>query len=229
MLEKILEYERELFFLINSSHSPFWDQVMWLYSGIYVWIPFLLFFGLVLVYRKETQEWLPVLISLPVVAILCMLFSSFITKPLFARPRPVFHPSFMEEVRTLYETIEEPYGFVSGHSASTFGIAMFTAILFRNRLYSCVIFLWALIMAYSRVYLGMHFISDIVAGALAGIGIGFLVYLVYGSYIRRDNSTKRRTIKLGYPSSRGALLAVTLVAYIVLFTVFSGSLIKFLG
>ncbi len=229
MLEKILDYERELFFLINSSHSPFWDQVMWLYSGIYVWIPFLLFLIFVLVYKKETREWLPALIFFVVTVVLCVLFSVYMTKPFFARLRPVFHPSFMDEVRTLYETVKDPYGFISGHSAISFGIATFTAMLFRNRLYSCVIFLWALIMTYSRVYLGVHFISDIVAGALAGAVIAYLVYRCYESYIRRYNSTKRRAIKAGYPSFLGGVLAVTLVFYIALFATFSGYLIKFLG
>ncbi len=222
MLEKILEMERGLFFLINSSHSPFWDQVMWLYSGLLIWLPFIIFFCFMLIYKKSWKEWLPVLGSILIIDILCILFSSFITKPLFARPRPIFHPSFMEDVRTLYESILEPYGFVSGHSAVSFGMALFTALLFRNRIYSIAIFVWAFIMAYSRVYLGVHFISDIVAGGLAGMVIGFLIYLLYHYYIKRYYSKRNKSVEPVYPSARGKILGIALLSYIALFTLLSG-------
>lgn len=223
MLEKILEIERGLFLLINSSYNPFWDRVMWMYSGIYIWLPFILFFCFMLVYKKSRREWVPVLVSLLVVSILCIIFSSLITKPLFARPRPIFHPSFMEQVRTLYESISEPYGFVSGHSATTFGIAMFSSFLFRSRIYTCAFFLWALLMAYSRIYLGVHFISDIVAGALAGAGIGYLVFRCYRLYM------EKRTIKVEtiYSSSDGTIIALSLLGYILLFTLSVGIWLKF--
>lgn len=218
MLEKILEFERELFFLINSSYSPFWDQVMWLYSGIYIWIPFILFFCFMLLYKKKWQEWVPVFASILLVSLLCMVFSSYITKPYFARPRPVFHPSFMENVRTLYESIKEPYGFISGHSASTFGIATISALIFRNKLYTCVVFIWASVMAYSRIYLGMHFISDIVAGALAGIAFGYVVYLLYKKYTEKE--------LIDY-TLEGKVIGISLLGYILLFTITSSFLVKF--
>ncbi len=218
MLEKILELEKGLFFLINSSHSPFWDQVMWMYSGIYIWLPYIFFFCFMLIYKKKKQEWMPVLISLICVSILCVVFSSLITKPLFARPRPIFHPSFMEEVRTLYENIVEPYGFVSGHSATTFGIAIFTSLLFKNKLYTCVIFIWALLMAYSRIYLGVHFVSDIVGGGLAGVIIGYLIYLLYSSYISKYISKEKGNEAI-YSYSRSKILALTLFAYMLLFMI----------
>ncbi|MDH6305771.1 undecaprenyl-diphosphatase [Parabacteroides sp. PF5-5] len=216
MLEKLLEFERGLFFLINSSYNPFWDQVMWMYSGIYVWLPFIIFFCFMLIYKRERKEWLYTLGAILAICTLCIIFSSLITKPLFARPRPIFHPSFMEEVRTLYESILEPYGFVSGHSATSFGFAMFTSLLFRNKLYSLVIFLWALLMAYSRIYLGVHFISDIFAGGLAGVIIGYFIYRLYHSRIKTE-----------YPTSYGKYLAIGLAGYIILFTAGTGIWLKF--
>lgn len=218
MLEKILDLERNSFLQINHYHTPFLDQVMWWYSGLLVWLPFIVFFCFMLVYKKPKQEWMPVLFSILMVGILCAVVSSLITKPLFARPRPIFHPSFMDEVRTLYENITEPYGFVSGHSATTFGIAMFTSFLFRNKTYTCVIFLWALLMGYSRIYLGVHFISDVFAGALAGIGIGYLMYRIYVLYVQQRHSKREKEVRSIYPSSVGKTVAFCLAGYILFFS-----------
>ncbi|MCD8185052.1 MAG: phosphatase PAP2 family protein, partial [Rikenellaceae bacterium] len=62
----------------------------------------------------------------------------------------------------------------SGHTTQAFGIAVFTALLFRNQLYSWTLFVWASVMAYSRIYLGAHFVSDILGGILAGGFIGWV-------------------------------------------------------
>lgn len=173
-------------------------------------------------YKTEKKNWLPVLFSILIVAILCMVFSSFITKPLFVRPRPVFHPSFMEEVRTLYKVITEPYGFVSGHSATTFGMAMFTAMLFRSRIYSIVIFIWAFVMGYSRIYLGMHFISDIIAGALAGVGIGYLIYLFYLIYKKNHSKDEDVSTMNVYSPVRGKMIGIALIIYVFAFALVGG-------
>ena len=227
MLEKILEVERGLFFRINSLHTPFMDGVMWLYSEVYTWMPFLLFFCLMLIYKKSWREWLPILVSIIVIGSLCMAFSSYLTKPLFARPRPVFHPSFMDDVRTIYDSVAEPYGFVSGHSATAFGLATFTALLFRNTFYTCAIFLWAFLMAYSRIYLGVHFISDIVAGALAGIAFGFLVFRLYRSYTKQNLPTPEETPTPTDPPLYGKIIGLILIGYIFFFAATSSIWVKF--
>jgi undecaprenyl-diphosphatase len=71
------------------------------------------------------------------------------------------------------------YGFISGHAANAFGLAVFTTLVFRNKLFTCTIFIFAIITSYSRIYLGVHFISDVVSGTLAGAITGWLVYEVY--------------------------------------------------
>lgn len=179
MLEELLKYERDFFFAINHISSSFSDGMMWIYSYTKAWIPFfaIILFGLV--FRKKPVDWISIIIAIVVVVGLCDFFSSGICKPLFARPRPTHHPDFMNDVKTLYGYMGGKYGFISGHAANSFGIAAFSALLFRNRYYTIVIMFWATIVALSRVYLGAHFISDIVAGAISGIAIAALVYLLY--------------------------------------------------
>ncbi len=222
MLEKILPYERNLFFLINGSHSYFIDCVMWLFSSSVIWIPVAIFFICTLIYKKKWQEWLPVLIAIILLLIFSDQFSSNICKPFFARLRPTHYPGFMAQVRTVYDYKGGQYGFPSGHATNAFGFATLTILLFRNRLYACVICLWALFISYSRVYLGVHFISDILAGAILGILIGILVFQLYKITVKRINKTDYTPV---YSRQRTNTIAIVTGCYILLFSLFSINLI----
>jgi undecaprenyl-diphosphatase len=179
MLELELELERGLFLLLNGSNYPFLDRFMWLYSGKWVWLLLALFILFTLLYKKPWREWLLILVAIAVVITLCDQFASHLCKPLFARFRPTHHPDFMEEVKTVFGYRGGRYGFMSSHAANAFGFAAFMVRLLRNRAFTWAILFWATLTAYSRVYLGVHFISDVVAGAVAGAVFGYGVYSFY--------------------------------------------------
>lgn len=179
MVEKILVYERDLFFMLNGSDSPFLDRFMWLYSGKAVWLPLAFFILVVLLYKKKWRESILILLAIVLVITLCDQFASHVCKPIFTRFRPTHHPDFMDQVKTVFDYRGGRYGFISSHAANAFGFAIFMSLLFRYRLFTWTIFLWAALTAYTRVYLGVHFISDIVPGAIAGVFFGWLVYWLY--------------------------------------------------
>ena len=179
MEEKILVYERDLFFMLNGSDSPFLDRFMWLYSGKAVWLPLAFFILVVLLYKKKWRESILILLAIVLVITLCDQFASHVCKPIFTRFRPTHHPDFMDQVKTVFDYQGGRYGFISSHAANAFGFATFMSLLFRYRLFTWTIFLWAALTAYTRVYLGVHFISDIVPGAIAGVFFGWLVYWLY--------------------------------------------------
>ena len=179
MVEKILVYERDLFFMLNGSDSPFLDRFMWLYSGKAVWLPLAFFILVVLLYKKKWRESILILLAIVLVITLCDQFASHVCKPIFTRFRPTHHPDFMDQVKTVFDYRGGRYGFISSHAANAFGFATFMSLLFRYRLFTWTIFLWAALTAYTRVYLGVHFISDIVPGAIAGVFFGWLVYWLY--------------------------------------------------
>ena len=186
MLERELQWERNLFFFLNGSDSPFWDSFFYFYSDKWTWIPFYLCLLFVVIYRKTGAEFKSdwknmvwTILTVVAVVVLCDQISSGICKPLFQRFRPTHHPDFQDLVKTVFDKRGGEYGFISGHAANTFGLASITALLFRNRLYTFTVFLFATLTAYSRVYLGLHFISDVVAGALVGMLIGYAGYRIY--------------------------------------------------
>lgn len=186
MLEKILEFERPAFFMLNGSDSAFLDNLMWLYSGKLVWLPLAFFIILVICYKKNWKEVLFILLAITLVITLCDQFASHLCKPLFTRFRPTHHPDFMDDVKVVFGYRGGRYGFMSSHAANAFGFAMFMSLLFRSKPFTWVIFGWATINAYSRIYLGVHFISDIIPGALVGLFFGYTVYKLY-LYSRRKS------------------------------------------
>ncbi|KAA6345733.1 hypothetical protein EZS27_006721 [termite gut metagenome] len=179
MLERVLHYEHDAFLALNGSHSAFWDRFVWLYSGQMVWIPLAVFILAIVMYKKGWRNSLAILLSIVLVIVLCDQLSSGIIKPFFHRLRPTHHPLFADQVVTVFGYRGGKYGFISGHAANAFGFATFIALLFRYAPFSWAIYIWATFMAYSRIYLGVHFISDIIPGILVGIIFGYLVHYLY--------------------------------------------------
>ena len=218
-LEQIVIWEKEVFLAINGSSSPFLDSVMWLFSGSIMWMPIAVFFLFTIVYKKKYTEWLPVLIAIGLVVLFCDSFSSGLCKPYFGRLRPTHHPLIKELVDTVYGYRGGKFGFISGHATNFFGFAMLTACIFKNKTYTITIFIWAALIAYSRVYLGVHFISDVVAGAACGSIIGFLTYRIYLFMVKRGKT--RIACPISKASISGRNIALGLLCNTAVFTAFS--------
>ena len=178
MLESILYYEKDLFLLLNSFHSKFWDQFMWLFSGKIAWIPVAVLFVVILSYKNRLRwkELILVFVAIAFVITLCDQFASGLCKHQFERFRPTHHPDFMDKVNIVFDYRGGYYGFISSHAANAFGFATLTSLIFRYTFYSVTIYTWAIVNSYSRIFLGVHFISDIVPGIIAGIIFGWVVY-----------------------------------------------------
>lgn len=179
MLEEILKYERSTFFMLNGSNSTYLDALMWLWSGKVVWLPLAFFIIAVLVYKKSWKESLLILIAIVLVVTFCDQFTSHLCKPLFTRFRPTHHPDFMDQVKTVFNYRGGRYGFMSSHAANAFGFSVLMSLIFRYRFLTWTLISWAILTSYSRIYLGVHFISDVVPGAIIGVLFGFVVYYIY--------------------------------------------------
>ncbi|MEO6903663.1 MAG: phosphatase PAP2 family protein [Bacteroidia bacterium] len=175
----IKSLDTELFLFFNSKHNAFFDFVFYWASNKPIWIPLYLFIFF-LVYKYVTKRiWLVVL-----AAVLLITLSDQVSvhafKNVFLRYRPC-HNLLIQAKIHLNGSCGGMYGFVSSHAANTFAAAMFLSLLFKNKLkyFGLFIFLWAIVVSYSRIYNGVHYPGDVALGAIVGMGIGILVFKFY--------------------------------------------------
>jgi len=179
ILEQEIQWEKELFYLLNGSKYAFWDYFFWLCSCSWVEACIYVSCLWIFLHKKNYKEILLVILSVALVFFLCDKVSSGFFKPIFHRLRPTYFPDCKERVNVVFGYRGGLYGFISGHATNAFGFATLTALIFRNHFYTGMILLFACFTGYSRIYLGVHFISDVLAGILVGILLGFAVYKLY--------------------------------------------------
>lgn len=222
LINSFLPLERNLFLALNGSDSVILDNAMWTYTGVLTWMPMVLFILYIAFRNQKLVEALLVLGAIILLVVLTDQLSSSVFKPVFKRFRPTHHPDFMDLVHTVNGYRGGKYGFMSGHATNSFGLAVFLSMLFRNRFVTIFMLVWAILNSYARIYLGVHFISDIVVGLFFGSLIGFLVYEVY-IYLRvklfkTPTCEKRNSI---YSKKDGDILGIGIVSYITLVLLFS--------
>lgn len=195
MFSALTTADRELFLLLNGMHSPFWDFVMSTISAKLTWIPLyaLLLAGLIYHYRVKV---VPVIMAVVLCITLADQISSSILKPLVERPRPCHSPFIGMDVHTV-DGCGGMYGFVSSHAANTFGLAVLLWLLFRRR-YPAVawLFVWAMVVGYSRIYLGVHYPLDILGGYIVGAASAITCYKLYLSFGGRLRWLKEDDLRL---------------------------------
>lgn len=227
MLEQLLVWERDMFFMLNGSDSTFLDHFMWIYSGKAVWLPLAFFIIVVLSYKKNWKEVLLIFLAIALTITLCDQFASHVCKPIFTRFRPTHHPDFMEQVKVVFGYRGGKYGFISSHAANAFGFATLMALLFRDKFFGWTIFFWAILTSYTRIYLGVHFITDIIPGALAGLAFGYLVYHLY-IYVRTKLIRESAALRADalYSEARKRTITYAIWVTILLIGVFNEQLVS---
>ena len=166
-------WDKELLLSLNGMHSPLWDYSMTLFTLTPTW---LIFYATILtiIVKKHGKKSLFIFVAIALM-ILCADQFSGILKHTVQRLRPSNDPAFSQLVHVFFRKGGQ-FGFVSAHAANTFAIATFTSLLFRNRNYAMFIFPWAILISYSRIYLGVHYPGDVLCGALLGVGIAIGIY-----------------------------------------------------
>lgn len=227
MLEKELLLEKDLFLALNGCHSPFWDNVMYIYTNMFTWIPLYLCFIFVFIYRKNWKEIVLTVLTVVLMVLLCDQLSSGLAKPYFQRLRPTHHPGFKDLVQMAWNYKGGGYSFFSGHAANSFGFATLMSLLFRNRILTISVFIFALVTAYSRIYLGVHFISDVAVGMVVGILVGLLVYRIFVlGRIYWLKIPKRCTYKSSYSKRESYALSGIYFVMVAIVLMFNNQLIK---
>ena len=217
MLEQLKSLDNSLFLILNGSDSVYWDSVMWLITKTQTWLPLLLVLLYVVMKNSDMRRLLMVVVALALTVALADRLSSGLIKPLVMRWRPTHDATFLHTIDTVFGYTGGRHGFVSSHAANTFSLFLFLTLLLRSRLMGICLFFWASLSSYSRVYLGVHFPGDIFCGALLGMAVGLLVYLLY-FYLSRRMVGERQFYSTAYTSSGFLHSDMNLLAFILMLT-----------
>ncbi len=226
VVENLLPLERDLFFALNGSNSVLLDNIFWTFTGRYVWILLWLFLVVMFFFKMPRREGILASVFFILVIVVCDQVSSGLFKPFFERFRPTNHPDFKDLVDMVNGYRGGGFSFISGHATNSFGLAVFLSLIFRNRWVTVPALIWAALNSYSRIYLGVHFISDIVGGIIVGSLIGWLMYILYswirGRFYQVSYYYKRNLSP--YSAQHGQFVGIVISAYIVLIIIFSSFL-----
>jgi undecaprenyl-diphosphatase len=172
-LDLLNHWDHEFFLYLNSFHNSFWDYTMTLFTLTHTWVPFYLII-LAIIVKKYERKSLLIILSIILLILFADQFAG-ILKHSIKRFRPSHDPEISQLAHLFFNT-GGLYGFVSAHSANALSFATFSILLFKNRRYTIFIIPWAIMIAYTRIYLGVHYPGDVLGGAILGILIGVGIY-----------------------------------------------------
>lgn len=177
MLSRVLDWDRELFLFLNGLGSKAFDSFWINATDGYNWVLLFVVFLYLLFKTFPAKEALVMTLN-AVALLLVVLLMTLVAKHGFARLRPIHAPHLQTLIRSLIQS--EGYSFFSGHASSSFSLTTLMFLYLRNTFRWCsLFFIWPIIFAFSRIYVGVHYPADILTGAIVGMLSGFLFYRGY--------------------------------------------------
>ena len=182
MIETLNAFDVQLFHFFNGMHAEWLDVIMVILSSKVAWIPvYALIFGLLTKNYGWKAAVLAGLAVVPLIVLSDQISASFF-KPFFERCRPCH---VLENVHIVNRRCGGQYGFVSSHAANFFALATYLVFAFRfpKPLFVILFFVCAVLVAYSRIYLGVHYPGDVFFGGMLGILVGLFVGWGYKKWL----------------------------------------------
>lgn len=171
------QIDSQVFLFLNGFHCHFWDTFMFLYSGRFIWVPLYAAFLYVMFRNFPWKNCVACLLVIALLVTLCDQTTSGLLKPWVGRLRP---SNLENPIAPLVHVVDNyrggRYGFPSSHSANCWGLTFFALYLVRNKKLAMLLVPWALVMTYSRIYLGVHYPGDLLVGFIIGFLMATICY-----------------------------------------------------
>lgn len=220
MFEKLLNIDTQLTLLLNGSESVILDQFALTATATSTWLPLAVLLLYVVIRGNKWQNVLIVILSIALAITLADQLASGVCKPLVARLRPSQDPLLSGVIDIVGDYRGGRYGFFSSHAANTCAVATFLSLLFRNKGLTIALYSWTLLNCWTRVYLGVHYVGDLLVGLLWGTIVGILVYKLavkcFNKFAPQDfvNIYNRQRSHLLVEGVLLTYLAITIIAFV---------------
>lgn len=183
ILQSLIEWDTRIFLLLNGWHTDYWDNFMEFFTGRFVWIPFYASIGYAMI---RQFHWKACVICLSA-ALLLLVVNDQMCSSVIRHAVGRMRPSNLDNPISAMVYVVDGYrggrfGFPSAHATNCWGLTFFMIYVFRRLCLSVTMGLWALLMCYSRIYLGVHYFGDVLAGMLLGAVNASLAYWVLRRY-----------------------------------------------
>ena len=176
MWQYLDKLDKQIFLFFNGFHNNFFDGFFSIITTTVTWIP--LFVLLIyLIIRKYKMQSIIILLGVVVLIACTDIISSHIIKPWVGRLRPCHDESLFGLVHTVNGKCGGRFSFVSSHATNLFGVATYSFLALRKHYkHMYLMFIWAAMIGYSRIYLGVHYPGDVLCGTILGISIAVLIW-----------------------------------------------------
>lgn len=182
------DIDARLLLIVNGAHSPFFDAVMWCISGRWIWVPFYAVLAYLLFRRMSWKRASICLVTIGLIILAADQTCASLIRPEIGRLRPAnLNNPLSSFVHVVNGYRGGRYGFPSCHAANTFALAVFMSLVIRHKWFTVMMFSWAFIVSYSRMYLGVHYFGDLFCGATIGSLFAVLFYYLQNYLFKRLN------------------------------------------
>lgn len=182
------DIDARLLLIVNGAHSPFFDSVMWCISGRWIWLPFYAVLAYLLFRRMSWKRASLCLVTIGLIILAADQTCATLIRPEIGRLRPAnLNNPLSSFVHVVNGYRGGRYGFPSCHAANTFALAVFMSLVIRHKWFTVMMFSWAFVVSYSRMYLGVHYFGDLFCGATIGSLFAVLFYYLQNYLFKRLN------------------------------------------
>ena len=182
------DIDARLLLIVNGAHSPFFDSVMWCISGRWIWVPFYAVLAYLLFRRMSWKRASICLVTIGLINLAADQTCATLIRPEIGRLRPAnLNNPLSSFVHVVNGYRGGRYGFPSCHAANTFALAVFMSLVIRHKWFTVMMFSWAFVVSYSRMYLGVHYFGDLFCGATIGSLFAVLFYYLQNYLFKRLN------------------------------------------